>query len=400
MATFSKAKDALAAIAERTQSVTAEQKVLARKLKTPLPESLPCLVAAARLKRAMARELFEEPLLPTPAQQQYLESLAPPARHLKLALASEDRIEMDAWIKYEELVNRAKTLKNLRLSENDVVLVLAGSEEHKAAVHSFGANGRVYFKGGLGSSAWPDRITLLYKSDEASKEAIYARREIANDVSRQSTARAWSQAREQEIAEYKVSKKISEIDIDEFRRVVDAARDESPIQRYLEKCPQLLAALLTGRSRFVIPRPRLAGKYVPDFLLADVDSSGIRWVLLELETTSSGLTLRSENSFDKYVRKGMSQVEDWRRWLAQNLAHARECKADGGAGLPDIEPNSEAIVLAGRRDLLNPASRGIRRPVEEKNRIHVHTYDWLIERLQGTLEYDGLPALNSDALSR
>jgi len=135
MATFSKVKDALAAIAERTQSVTAEQKVLARRLKTALPESLPCLVAAARLKRAMARELFDEPLLPTSAQQQYLESLAPPVRRLKLALASQNRIEMDAWIEYEELVNRAKALKTLRLSENDVVLVSAGSKEHKAAVH-------------------------------------------------------------------------------------------------------------------------------------------------------------------------------------------------------------------------------------------------------------------------
>ena len=42
----------------------------------------------------------------------------------------------------------------------------------------------------------------------------------------------------------------------------------------------------------------------------------------------------------------------------------------------------------------------MRRPFEEKNRISVHTYDWLIERLQGTLEYVGPPALNPDALPR
>jgi hypothetical protein len=150
----------------------------------------------------------------------------------------------------------------------------------------------------------------------------------------------------------------------------------------------------------VIPRPSLAGKYIPDFLLADVDSSGVRWVLLELETVGSGLTLQSENSFDKYVRKGISQVEDWRRWLLENLAHARKDKAQGGGGLVDIRPDSDAIVLAGRRDLLRAPSRELRRPFEEKNRISVHTYDWLIERLQGTLEYVGSPALNPDALQR
>ena len=400
MATFCKAKDALASLAKKTQPVTPEQKALARKLKVVLDDRLPCLVAAARLRRAMARELFDEPVLPTLAKQNYLESLTPPARRLKEALASRDRNEMDAWIEYEELMGRTKALKTLKLSENDVVLVTVGSAERKATVHSFGENGKVYFKGGLGSSAWPDRIAVLYRHDDTSKIATEARIEIANEVSRLTTTRSWSQAREQEIAEYKVRNRISEADVEEFRRVVDAARDEKPIQLHLETCPQLLAALLTGRARYVIPRPNLAGKYVPDFLLADVDSSGIRWILLELETTGTGLALRSENDFDKTVRKGIRQIEDWRLWLKNNLAHARECRANGGAGFPDIEPNSEGLVLAGRRDLQTPAARQIRRPFEEQKRIHVHSYDWFIGCLEGTLDYDGLPVHNPHAISR
>jgi hypothetical protein len=43
MPTFSNAKDALAAIADRTQPVTAQQMLLARKIKIALPEKLPCL---------------------------------------------------------------------------------------------------------------------------------------------------------------------------------------------------------------------------------------------------------------------------------------------------------------------------------------------------------------------
>lgn len=400
MATFPKAKDALAAIADRTQPVTERQMILARKLKFALPEKLPCLVAAAWIKRAMAKELFEDPLLPTGTQQEYLESLKPPLKRLKLALASQDRIEMGAWIEYEELIGRAKALRALRLSEGDIVLVSIGGEGRQAEVHSFGANGKVFFKGGLGSGAWPDRLTVLYRRDDASSNASSARNAVANEVSRQTTARAWSQAREQELSEYKIRKKMTEADLEGLRMVVDAANDESTIQAFLEKCPQVLAALLTGRSRFVIPRPSLAGKYIPDFLLADVDSSGVRWVLLELETVGSGLTLQSENSFDKYVRKGISQVEDWRGWLMENLAHARKDKAQGGGGLVDIRPDSDAVVLAGRRDLLRAPSREMRRPFEEKDRISVHTYDWLIERLQGTLEYVGSPALNPDALPR
>ncbi len=398
MATFSKAKDALAAIAGRTQPVTAQQMALARKLKVALPEKLPCLVAAAWIKRAMAKELFDEPLPSTLTQQDYLESLEPPPNRLKLALACKDRIEMNAWIEYEELKGRARALRALRLSERDIVLVSVGGEIRQAEVHSFGANGKVYFKGGLGSGVWPNRLTVLYRHDDTSSDAAGARCAIANEVSRQTTSRAWSQAREQELSEYQIRKKMTEADLEDLRRVVDSANDESTIQSFLEKRPQVLAALLTGRSRFVLPRPTLAGKYIPDFLLADVDSSGVRWVLLELETVGSGLTLQSENSFDKYVRKGISQVEDWKGWLLANLAHARKEKAQGGGGLVNIRPDSDAIVLAGRRDLLRATSREMRRPFEEKNRIAVHTYDWLIERLQGILEYEGPPALNPDAL--
>lgn len=400
MATFSKAKDALAALAERTQRTTERQRSIARKLKVTLPEKLPCLVAAARIKRAMSRELFEALHPPSESQLEYLESLCPPNTRLKQAIASRDSTEVAAWIEHEELLRRFNALRGLGLSEGDVVRVTTGAEERMAEVHSFGANGRVYFKGGLGFSSWPDRISVIHRQGDKSSRAAEARRNIANDVSRHTTARTWSQAREQELAEYKIHMTFSESDLDGLIRIVENAPNESSIQRYLESCPQLLAGLLTGRSRYVVPRPSLAGKYVPDFLLADVDSSGIRWVLLELETTGSGITLTTESSFDKYVRKGVSQVQDWRRWLTKNLAHARECKADGGAGLTDIDPDSSAIVIAGRRHLLKPLARDIRRPFEQKNQISVHTYDWLIERLQGTLKYDGLPALNPDALPR
>jgi hypothetical protein len=227
MATFSKAKDALGAIARRIQPVTAQQMLLARKLKVALPEKLPCLVAAAWIKRAMAKELFEEPLLPTGAQQEYLESLEPPPKRLKLALASQDRSEMSAWIEYEELTSRARALRALQLSEGDIVLVSVGGEGRKTEVHSFGANGKVYFKGGLGAGAWPDRLTLLYGHDDTSSGAAEVRSEVANEVSRQTTARAWSQAREQELSEYKIRKEMTEADLETLRRVVDSANDES-----------------------------------------------------------------------------------------------------------------------------------------------------------------------------
>lgn len=400
MATFSNVEDALTELALRTQFCTDKQQQLARKLGLVMPPDLPSLVVAARLKRGLAEELHSDRSSPTAAQCDYLESLKPPPVRLKLALQSDDREELEAWIRFEQLQSRERALKALKLKRGDVVEVSSGGNIRLAEVFSFKEDGKVYFKGGLGSGAWPDEITVLYRSTDISSEAVKSRRRIANEVTRLTTARTWSEAKENELSPFKTSGKFLKTDLEALRSIVDLAQDETTIQTFLERSPHILAALLPGKSTFVLPRQRLADKFIPDFLLADTDSSGVRWVLLELETPRSTVTLSRDNSFDKHARKGISQIEEWRHWLQENLSLARKPLAEGGNGLFDIRPQCEAFVIVGRRHLLRPNSKQIRRAFEEKNRIEVHTYDWLIERLERTLNYDGLRVLNPDALQR
>jgi hypothetical protein len=92
---------------------------------------------------------------------------------------------------------------------------------------------------------------------------------------------------------------------------------------FIESCPQILAAILGGKSRFLLARRSLAGRYVPDFLISDTDSAGIRWLLVELETPDSSVTLSSRNDLDGNARKGVSQIKEWREWLQNNLGLAR-----------------------------------------------------------------------------
>jgi hypothetical protein len=144
-----------------------------------------------------------------------------------------------------------------------------------------------------------------------SKRARTLKQATANQASARSTLRGFSLAKQLELKDFRITSRPTPSDIEQLRTVIDKAKDERPIQGFLESHPQILAALL-GRSPFVVARPNFGGKRIPDFLIADVDSRGINWVLVELETPTSPVTLRGDLLLDKYARTGTSQVEEWR----------------------------------------------------------------------------------------
>lgn len=182
-------------------------------------------------------------------------------------------------------------------------------------------------------------------------------------------------------------------DVEQLQTIIESARNEKPIQEFIESCPQILTSLLRGEYRFCLPRQPL-GKYIPDFIVSDVDSLGIRWVLIELETPISNVTLKQENSLDRYARRGVNQIKEWREWILNNLAFARQSKRDQGLGFVDIRPQSEGLVIVGRRFRLYENTHIVRNPFKEDDSIEVHTYDWLLDQLRGNLKFNGPPGAN------
>jgi hypothetical protein len=179
--------------------------------------------------------------------------------------------------------------------------------------------------------------------------------------------------------------------VEALQSVVATSRDERPLQEFIEAHPETLASLLGGRDRFVLPRPSFGGKYVPDFLACDTDSLGLRWLLVELETPRSSITLPTKNELDAFARRGVTQIKEWREWLQNNLDMARRSREQDGLGLVDIRPRSEGLVLVGRRADLNDNAGAVRHPYREDNGIRIHTYDWLVESLFAILAFSGPP---------
>lgn len=384
-------EDAVADIEITAARATARQHQLATIVGITLPAEMPQLVAAARLQTALGNDIGAEGIHEIHAAQSKLMDVLQTSE-FRITTPAQNRAEARGWIAYLYLRRRQKALRSLQLNAGDVV----GYPDVDVAfeVSSIGSDGRVYFKGPRAGSAWPDKLVVKARACDHSDKAQIFRRDAANRASLLGTTHELSMAKLHDLRRWEVQELLGMDAIDELVEVIEMADDERPIQLYLEAHPELLGALLGGRDRFVVPRPSFGGKYEPDFLIADTDSMGIRWLLVELETPTSSVTLSTQNALDKNARRGVAQIQEWREWLQNNLDTARRSVRRDGLGLSDIRPNSEGLVLVGRRHALRGNGAAVRSAFAEQNSIRIHTYDWLVESLREIIDFVGPSGLN------
>ncbi|MDR4505208.1 MAG: DUF4263 domain-containing protein [Candidatus Scalindua sp.] len=137
--------------------------------------------------------------------------------------------------------------------------------------------------------------------------------------------------------------------VDVFDRVLSDAFDERPLQTLFASYANLLAPLAPpGSTYWCLDRPRFGAEFVPDFLLASRTSSGFRWTMVELESPNERVLTKSGLPAKK-LAEALKQIRDWRMWLTDNVAYARD-----QLGLKDIEAICPSYVIIGRRGSLDP----------------------------------------------
>lgn len=382
-------REVVASISRFTRTVTTAQVELGASRGVELPTDLPAIVAGARLQAALADELGL--WCASPCTPSKLERLAEVAGQASMPSPRDSR-EADAWIEYFRLKARASALESMQLEAGDVVELVDDGEVR--TVSSIDESGCVFFRGGRGDRAWPDMLVLRHKGSDDSPEGRTARHQAENRTLARTTAKRWSMRAQNDLREFLVTVPLTSSDIEALRDTLSRADDERPLQQLFEERRQLLAALLGGHERYCLPHPRLGSQRIPDFAIAEVNSLGVRWILVELETPKSEITLADGSTLEMHARKGIGQIREWREWLQNNLAYARQMRRNDGLGLVDIRPKSEGLVLVGRRHLLAADADRERQRFAEESNIHVHTYDWLLERLTGTLAHVGPWASN------
>jgi hypothetical protein len=377
----------------RLGTATAEQRALAEHLGVPVGERTRYLVAAALLSDALASELDAPVREPSDEQLEYLAELdawarrgdpEPTTRRLASAVSALRRTR-----------RTLEALEAAKPSAGDIVVEYGYREPHDATVDperyrivsSIGADGMVYFLGGSGQRARIERVDVAYRAGDTSPSAAAAGKAAETRARDRRAAEdrgdTFSAVKFQQLLPWRVKpREVLGRDVDALRGVIETAKDEAPIQLFLQDRAHLLALLLAGaHHRWVVPQLRFGDRYVADFLMADSDSSGIRWQLVELESPRAK-PLTKGGEWRKEARHAIHQIEQWRHYLRENVDTARKPRDREGLGLVDIEAGVPGLILVGRRSMVVDEPAWMRRSVAMASGVEIHTYDWLLERVE------------------
>ena len=329
---FASWEEAIKPLQEAIGTVTDQQLSIAGLAGITIAPDTPCIVAASLLRTSLSKELN----LPgdRPPKEYTAEALDTLAKLAKRDVTAENEDLADAWLTFFRYQQRVKNLTILELSSGDIVKL---SDSDYAEVSSIDDEGRVFLKGGRGLRVWPDVIVSVEaRAGDPSDVAGDARRQAENAAALRMASPAWSVSRSDDLAVFGVTEIATFELVDELQTAIMTAADERPIQQFLQNHACLLTALLGGKDRYCIPQKRLGAEYVPDFIIGDVDSLGIRWVLggivksRVLASSLSGGVLQ-----DSIVEN--SSLEDER-----DLLVAVESSPFPGGGLSELEHHGKA----------------------------------------------------------
>ena len=154
---------------------------------------------------------------------------------------------------------------------------------------------------------------------------------------------------------------------------------EEELHQYLDDRPQFLVQVLTGgHGRYQLSKKRLGSEFVPDFLVAEMSSIGIEWHAVEIESPCCTV-FRKDGNPTTHVHHAVSQIQDWRQWIRDNIDYARRPKSQSGLGLVGIDARVPGLVVIGRRQEYPSRYNEFRREMIDRNRIVIHSYDWLVD---------------------
>lgn len=195
----------------------------------------------------------------------------------------------------------------------------------------------------------------------------------------------YHKSREKELGFSVPREQITAGDVKRLESLLDRSDREQDVHDFFEDHPKFLVHVLAGgHGRYQISKKRLGSQFVTDFLIAEQDSHGMHWYAVELENPRLKVFRDSDGRPTKHVHHALDQIRDWRDWLKNNLSYARNPLAQHGLGLLGIDPNLSGLILIGRRQEFPEPYKTFCLEQKEKNRVLIHSYDWLVQQAQSS----------------
>ncbi|UXN33355.1 DUF4263 domain-containing protein [Glutamicibacter sp. M10] len=356
---------------------TEEQVNIAEALGITISGDLPALVASAILSERIAPALMRS----MSDREPNVEALRQLEAALGLAAApitegtSADVVS--AWIQSRYRVKRLRGIRELQPQPGDVVR-LTGAQPNLMIISSVDRRGRIHMKGDRGLGAWPDNLRLVAREGAHENHADLTI-EILNHIRNSKIDYDPNFALLDKIAKYRLDRlRPDGLALQELEDILEGGDgSEGPLQRLVERHPQLLANTVIGHSgTYVIPQKSLGCEFRADFVVLGINSTGPEWVLLEIEASKHNLHNR-DDTLTGAVRHAVGQIQDWREWLTKNVSYEQQ-----QLSLQGLTNRAPGLVIIGRAEPIMERDGARSQAREQQQSISIHSWDWILRQGQ------------------
>ena len=111
----------------------------------------------------------------------------------------------------------------------------------------------------------------------------------------------------------------------DFDLIISNAKNEVDVQRYIKSNKKwfipgsiFLDYNFGHKETYLFSEQKLGNDYVIDYMLIGKESGGYSLILVEFETPNTEYLISTANMESESVRRGLTQLQDWKRWIDSN----------------------------------------------------------------------------------
>ena len=170
---------------------------------------------------------------------------------------------------------------------------------------------------------------------------------------------------------------------------LNKATKESDIQSYIKDNEKLFIPLSLLKNydfghhfACVVPEYSLGKEYRVDYMLVGKNSIGYQFVFVEFEDVNVNYRNKKTNSETEKVRKGITQIRDWKRWFDQNKTYF-----ENGEGIAEFGRNIPSwafhyCLVVSRRERMDDMANKLRGEEQKEHvDLKIVSYDRLVDNV-------------------
>ena len=175
-----------------------------------------------------------------------------------------------------------------------------------------------------------------------------------------------------------------------FLEILDSAKKETDVQRYIKDNQKWFIPGSLFRNydfghheAYIVPEQRLGAEYQADYMLLGRNSAGYQIVLVEFEDVNIDYRLKNTNAESASVRKGLTQIMDWKRWMDEYRSYFLQ-----SSELSNISRNIPSwgiyyALVVGRRSRMDEIANQLRgQRMRETPGLSIVSYDRLVDNIK------------------